>query len=594
MSKSSAYQSVVGVGAVQGAILYCLHYSHDKQLWPVEWGLGFNVALFLALLMPLVYYWAQDALQRRGMVGLIAAAGTLVTMIVAWQAMTVFPVNDQQAPSLVVLSCWPGLFLFCYMFVPLLTARATAGNSTLLYWDYQKLFELSWRNALISAQAALLTGLLWAILSLGAQLFHLIGIDFPKELLNEPWVAIPLTTVAFSLAYRAGLLRPSFAKATREQWLSITTWLLPLTGIIGVAFTLAAVGGVEDLFDNGLSAFFLLWFAAFWVSFYNSAFQDGQNPPTLPLWIRQALPWFTAALLALVCMAAWSLTIRIGQYGLTPDRVWGSLVIAVALVYAIGYLLPWRRKPEAWMPQIAATNIIAALVMCIGILLLLSPLLDARKLTVDSQLARLADGRVTANKFDEVILGRQGKPGHDALRRLIEQKSQGPDQQLLAQRAERTLEQASRRSHNESVNDDLLKMPLAERLDIFPQGAELPAGLLKALQNDLPQAKDSGHHQHCLRQALPCPLLLIDLNRDGNVEALFWETSHAYSATLYARHGQAWQRVGKLQHSNFSTQETLIDLLEKKEYNSVSSPWDGLTVGEYQYRVFEDQGEPEP
>ncbi|MGB1581223.1 MAG: hypothetical protein ACPHER_06920, partial [Nevskiales bacterium] len=545
MHNSSSYRTITIVGLAQGVLLYLLYYGHEEQLWPASWGLAFNLALFLCLFMPWVFYWSQDFASKRTMLGLCIGIAGIITGIVSWQVITAFPGDGGQYLRLVGPASFIGLFLVCFMWVPLVTARAQAGPATLKYWDYAKLFEISWRNALVSAQAGLLTGLFWAVLLLGAQLFHMIGIDAPRDLLREPWLALPLTSLSFALAYRAGLLRPHFAKAVRVQWMSITTWLLPVTSLIGASFTLASLSGVESLFDKGLSSFFLLWFAAFWVCFYNSAYQDGQEAPAIPAWMQKALPWLAAALLAVAGMASWALFIRIQQYGLTPDRVWGALVAAVGLTYGLGYLLPARKSQAAWMPQIATTNLIAALLMCAGILLLLSPIMDARRLSANSQIQRLASGQITPDQFDADILGHLGRFGHKALQDLIAQREQSSDYELLTQRAEITIAYASKRDIDPTQDLKLDKLSLEKRLDIYPAGTTAPEGFLTALQQAIGNGELS--HSHCLKQAKPCPVLFIDLNHDKQAEAILWESGHGYQAQLYSKNGDQWQHVGRLQ-----------------------------------------------
>ena len=96
-------------------------------------------------------------------------------------------------------------------------------------------------------------------------------------------------------------------------------------------------------------------------------------------------------LLPMVAVAGYSLSLRISQYGLTPERVWAMVVTLIVGLLVGGYVLDALvalrgRYPGSLMP---ATNVVAAVVTVLAILLLLGGPLDPRRLSVNSQMARL-------------------------------------------------------------------------------------------------------------------------------------------------------------------------------------------------------------
>ncbi len=582
---------LVWLGLVQGATLYALYKTHKALLWPSDWAPVFNAVLLVVLLLPFIVYWAHAILSRSALLRLLVALGVLTLALGAYQAATLFPSTDLKKPQLVDFPVFFGIALLGFMLVPLISAWGKQRRPELALgrWDYALLFEHAWRNAVITVQAGVLTGLLWAVLQLGAQLFHLIGIDWPRDTLEEAWFWIPVTTLSIALGMRAGLKRAAFVVTLRNHWLTLTAWLLPLVALIGSVFVLTSMGGVDKLFEGGLSAFYLLWFAAFWVKFYNSAFQDGQNAPPFPVWLQKILPFAALALLAIIGLAAWALLLRVNQHGLTPDRVWGLLVVAVASCYGIGYAFSLFKKTQ-WMGSITHANVLAALIMCTGIVLLLSPILDARRLSTNSQISRLNAGKVKLANFDTHALTQQGRFGHDALQNLSQQKNADGSISPLAVRANEAMESARQNIAFAWGNkpDEAPTTDLRGRLDVYPKGTPLPEDFVAFLTTDIRSWESWMRRDSCLNQAnknLRCSLLEMDLNRDGQSEFILWKARRDSDPYVYSKIANQWKRVGNLSPVSWMDNNA-SDIPTKLATESVmTSPpvWNELNIGKSRY-----------
>jgi hypothetical protein len=592
MTDFSANRFPTWLGLLQGAALYALYKSYQDKLWPLEWGWLFNAMLLSVLLLPFVVYWGQDVLCKRTLRYLLFAVGGLVFGLGAYQGAMVFPLPDAGRLQLASPSTFLGLALLTFMLVPLTSgwARGFPG-ATLGIWNYPRLFEHAWRNAVITIQAGVLAGLFWTVLSLGAQLFHLIGVEWPKETIGEAWFAIPVTTLSIALGLRTGLRRAAFTITLRNHWLTLTVWLLPLASLIGVAFALTSFAGVGKLFERGLSAFFLLWFAAFWITFFNSAFQDGQDEPPLHHILRRVLPYAALALLAVVGLAAWALALRILQHGLTPDRIWGALVVVVGLAYGVGYALALRTGNNVrWMTGIAPANIVASLIMSAGIVLLLSPVLDANRLATTSQMARLHSGQVQADDFDVWALSRQERAGHDALAELGRQRGSDGKPSRLALRAEDALNNANRYRGSEFNEKDEVVTVLAERIDVYPADKPLPTSFTDFLTQDIAKSESWQRKQGCFARHQTrqrCTALWVDLNQDGQDEVVLWQ-GDAYQSTVYAQSDKQWQRAGRLMISGGGSPESIRAELATGAYAVKPVRWDELRVGKTRFQVFEN------
>src|SRR5690606_21426708 len=155
----------------------------------------------------------------------------------------------------------------------------------------------------------------------------------------------------------------------------------------------------------------------------NTAYQDGR-PDNLPPRVLQVAVRIAAVLITpLVILAFWGLALRIGQHGLTPDRIIALACAVVGLSYAFGYgvaaLRPFWRRGSAWMAPLARANVWPA-VLAVGLILaLFSPLADPTRLSVADQVARLERGAVSPEKFDYRFLRfESGKAGLAGLTRL--------------------------------------------------------------------------------------------------------------------------------------------------------------------------------
>lgn len=592
MTRAFSTRFPTWLGLAQGIVLYALYKSHRDELWPQDAGWLFNAVLLSVLLLPFIAYWGQDVLSRVALRRLLLGTGGLLFGLGAYQGAMVFPLPDAGRLQLAPASAFLGLALLAFMLVPLTSGWARGSpHATLGGWHYPRLFEHAWRNAVITVQAGALTGLFWAVLSLGAQLFHLIGVDWPRETIRKAWFAIPVTTLSIALGLRTGLRRAAFTVTLRNHWLTLTVWLLPVASLIGVAFVLTTLTGVEKLFERGLSAFFLLWFAAFWITFFNSAFQDRQEEPPLHRRLRSVLPIAALALLAVVGLAAWALALRILQYGLTPDRIWGMLAVAVALAYGVGYALSWRTGRHArWMPGIAPANIVASLIMSAGIVLLLSPVLDANRLATASQMARLQAGKVMPDAFDVDTLARQERAGYLALSELKRQRGADDKPGKLALRAEDALNNAYRyRMDGQNESGELAAM-LTERIDTYPAGKTLPEGFADALKQDIAGWESWQRTQSCFARHqthLRCIALRVDLDRDGREDVVLWQ-GNAHESAVYAQRDGQWRRVGRLVVSEWSAPESVRAELATGSYATEPLRWDELRVGKTRFQVFEN------
>lgn len=383
--------------------------------------------------------------------------------------------------------------------------------------SYPAYFDTATKAGVQLALSIGFTGAFWILLHLGAALFRIINLDFLETLMRQPWFVIPVTCVVFATAVHLTDVRGGPIRDVRTLAPTLLSWLLPVITVLVAGF-LAALPftGLGGLWETGSGVSLVLAAAAALIILINATWQDGRPDKRPPAVLRAAVRVAAVLITPLIVIAVWGLTLRIQQYGLTPDRIITAACALVGASFAAGYgwaaLSPFWRKGD-WMRPLERSTIWTAVLTVAVILALFSPLLDPARLSVADQVARLERGAVTPDRFDYRFLRfGSGKAGQAALERLT--RSANPDIAARARTANTrsTLDdlQASlrndRRSQTEPTAADI-------RIRAFPSGTVLPASFTAQY------GRLAGPLRRC-NQANVCSANVMDLDRDGALEVL--------------------------------------------------------------------------
>ena len=281
--------------------------------------------------------------------------------------------------------------------------------------------------------------------------------------------------------------------------------------------------GLAPLWATKRAAALLLTAAAFLIVLANAAYQDGtERPPAALAWAARIAGVLLAPITALAAYAIW---LRIDQYGLTPERVYGIACVVVAAGYAVGYATA-ALKPGAWMKPLEATNIALAFVVIAVLLALFTPIADPARLSVNDQVARLRAGAVKPEAFDYAFLRFEGgKFGREALANLAKDPNaavSGPAKTAL--KADKPFELSEARRKPRSMSD----------IRVYPAGQALPADFTA-------QFADKLNPPFCGPGDKPCFANLRDLDNDGTPEVLI---QAGEGVAVYRRGAQRWTRYG--------------------------------------------------
>jgi hypothetical protein len=308
--------------------------------------------------------------------------------------------------------------------------------------SYDKVFFHGLTLPLIGKGAAVLAALALALLFAWSFLMRQFEIEFFHSLFSKPWFILPFLGGVGGLSIAMMRSFEGVLSGLRFLLLLFARIAMPITAVFSI--TLAAAlftKGPEALFAEWSPGAIMLGLALAGMLIFNGVYQNGQGePPAAWLRIATAISLLTFPIYA--GFAFWAFWVRVGEYGLTPERVVALAVSGLAALYSVvclaGLLTELTFSGKRWMPLVAPLNTLMAAIWIAVLIALASPIANPWKLGADDQERRLLEGRVDAEKFDYGYLRfRLGEYGKESLQRLavIENHPQASQIRVAASRA---------------------------------------------------------------------------------------------------------------------------------------------------------------
>jgi len=374
---------------------------------------------------------------------------------------------------------WSGL-LAVLVATPLFQTRRDVASDWRFWklWQmpYERLHSHAWTDAVIGAASLAFVGVSFLLVILISEMFHLIGINVIRDLLNDEWFGWMLAGAAFGGA--VGLLRErdKLVSTLQRLVMIVLAVLAPVLAIALVIFLLSLAGtGLQKLWDSGFSTAALMMAAgAFAVLLANAVIGNGAEDRPGNRVLRWAAPVLAVAVLPLAAIALYSMLLRVGQYGWTPERIWGVIAAAIAVAYGLVGLwavVKGRRDFDDLLRPLQQK-------LAIGLMLLATflalPIVDFGAISTRDQMARLKSGAISTEQFDWAAMAFDfGPAGRAALKEL----TRSP-QKARADAAKLALETKNRWDLGGPRGPVLIK-PFAERLRVFPAERTLPPEALE-------------------------------------------------------------------------------------------------------------------
>jgi len=475
----------LGIGLAQGLALYGLSRLVEGEAphpWVSANPKGFGLLVLLAALLPLPLLLGLGQVRGRVLAVWVAAAGGLILALGGYDLRQYGEATMTPASAGLILGLGAMLFVG--------HALVAAGDAGRRLWPrYPDCFEAAWKAGLQLVLAGCFVGGFWIIYGIGTQLFLGIGIEALSRLGGRAAFVLPVTTALGAAGIHLADAGPRLTLGLRNLLLGLKGWLTPVLAGLTAAFLLALpFTGLEVLRERDDGFGWLVVAAGGLVVLVSAVHGDGRAaaPAVLRLSARVA----AVILPVLVVLAGWTLARKIGAEGLTQGRVVGVAALAVIAVHAVAYpvaaLLP---SAGPGMRLLEPANIAAAMLALPVIAALNTPLADAGRLEVRSQVERLRRGAVPPEDFNFDRLGRTGRDGRRALEALA-----GDPDPAIARRAELAV-----LSSYDRMRERMAAPDARPRLRALPDGTALPPGLAEAMRTALPECLA----EECVARAAP-------------------------------------------------------------------------------------------
>jgi Domain of unknown function (DUF4153) len=482
--------------------------------------------------------WAGAGSMRRLSLAAWSAIAAILISYILWMAFD----KDTRGPDVLF---GQNFLIFPLLFIAheLVSSGDQAGKWIAPYETY---FDEAWKRGVQLALAIAFTLLFWGILWLGAALLGFIGFNWLKDLLRNAYFAGAATGLAFGAAVHLGDVQTKLLANVRSLILGVLSWLLPVIALIGTIFASSLlVSGLAPLWATKAATATLLGGCIGFVLLINAAYQQGDVERPVSIVLKWCVRIAAFLLLIFAVLAAWSLGLRINQYGLSPDRVYAGLGVIIALAYGIGYSVAIF-MPGRWMGALEPVNIGLAIFKCVLFIAVLTPIAAANRLSVNDQVGRLTSGKVSIDKFDWWLLKDEtGVYGKKALAALAASPNIA-----IATKAKAAKDNIGGRPYRgpganfepaqvAAAPADLNAIPI-----VFPRAAKLPESFIKT---DFVNSVTGRNTPTCLQsapvtgQTPSCKIALLDLNgdaiaeilvRDGPVLTVFTQTNGKWAGTM--------------------------------------------------------------
>ena len=560
------------IGLAQGLVFWLAH-----EHWPAtaEGRALVIAAVFFAAVAGLTAQLCWTGRDHRRLASLALTVAAPFALIAAWVWAQVpvegaaFAGDDARFYSWV-----PTAFVCLYVLMPFAQIYQRDGR---LAFPYPDLFFHAWTNVFVGALGQIYLAVFGALLQLWGGLFDLIGIHWFSTLFHSDWFYYSSYPAVFGFGLWTGRANARFADAGRSAVLAVFRFLMPLLAVIQLIF-LAALPftGLTALWSTGHASALLLGLAAFVVLFVNAVFEDGEAAAAYLPALRRLSEASLAALPLVLAISAYALWLRVGQYGLSPERIYAIVFCAVGSVFAIGYASALFRARGPWLGGIRRINVALSLVVVAIGFALHTPLGDPLLWSARNQAARLLARRVAPADFDFASLRfHLGHAGDAALAQLAA-AADHPEHEAIAEGI-----RAAREASHYELKPALDHRIRDEDVRVIGSLATVPEGFTAFLGG----LTDASLRGQCY-SAAPCTLFAVDLDGDGRDEHclvtaprgdIAWNPARCFAATP-----DGWRALGTLSGGVGS-----IDVEELRAHGAEPVPphYRDVRVGDRVYRL---------
>lgn len=547
---------MIFIGLLQGALCYLLmtYLVPHNDGW-LFFGMPATIAITSALLLTVVSF------KQRALWYWMALIFVVVLAMSAWLKWQVEDSDKWRQHEVFMFYGWR-LLLMAMLALPWIQYSLRASRQQTRYAQF---YTQLWLNTLTLLIVFISNGLFWLVLLLWSEMFKLVGIPFFSTLFfDTDWFGYVAFGLITALAVVLARTQSRLVTAVQKLLTFIATGLLPLVALLALMFILTLPFTGLEVISQRVSAAGLMSTLTFSLLLLMAMVREPQ---------KEALPYPGALRYLIKCalavtpiytlIAGWALWVRIQQYGWTPERLYGVLVVVVLLVWSFGYLASILRRGRNPL-ELQGPVILGVSLLALGLLVLLSsPVIDAWRISVNSHMGLYHSGKIKPDQVSLYMLDHSGKPGRAALEAL--QKDVAFNQDSKRRRDLNSLLQGSRDPVKE-----LTATQLVSKVVIAP-GSEKPDDAFWTF------VKAQGYRITSCAEQNACVLVNQDLNADGHPEQVLYAFGDGESL-VFGMQKNKWDLLAVARLPEGFNKDKLLQAVANQQLGSAPRIWRDITI----------------
>ena len=547
---------MIFIGLLQGTLCYLLmtYLAPHNDGW-LFYGMPATIAITSALLLTVVSF------KQRALWYWMALIFVVVLAMSVWLKWQVEDSDKWRQHEVFMFYGWR-LLLMAMLALPWIQYSLHVSREQARYPHF---YRQLWLNALTLLIVFVANGLFWLVLLLWSEMFKLVGIPFFSTLFfDTDWFGYVAFGLITALAVVLARTQSRLVTAVQKLLTFIATGLLPLVALLALMFILTLPFTGLEAISQRVSAAGLMSTLTLLLLLLMAIVREPQ---------KEALPYPGALRYLIKCslivapiymlIAGWSLWVRIQQYGWTPERLYGVLVVVVLLVWSFGYLASILRRGRNPL-ELQGPVILGVSLLALGLLVLLSsPVIDAWRISVNSHMGLYHSGKIKPDQVSLYMLDHSGKPGRAALEAL--QKDVAFNQDSKRRRDLNSLLQGRRDPVKE-----LTATQLVSKVVIAP-GSQKPDDAFWAF------VKTQGYRITSCAEQNACVLVSQDLNADGHPEQVLYAFGDGESL-VFGMQKNKWDLLAVATLPEGFTKDKLLQAVANQQLGSAPRIWRDITI----------------
>lgn len=547
---------MIFIGLLQGTLCYLLmtYLAPHNDGW-LFYGMPATIAITSALLLTVVSF------KQRALWYWMALIFVVVLAMSVWLKWQVEDSDKWRQHEVFMFYGWR-LLLMAMLALPWIQYSLHVSREQARYPHF---YRQLWLNALTLLIVFVANGLFWLVLLLWSEMFKLVGIPFFSTLFfDTDWFGYVAFGLITALAVVLARTQSRLVTAVQKLLTFIATGLLPLVALLALMFILTLPFTGLEAISQRVSAAGLMSTLTLLLLLLMAIVREPQ---------KEALPYPGALRYLIKCslivapiymlIAGWSLWVRIQQYGWTPERLYGVLVVVVLLVWSFGYLASILRRGRNPL-ELQGPVILGVSLLALGLLVLLSsPVIDAWRISVNSHMGLYNSGKIKPDQVSLYMLDHSGKPGRAALEAL--QKDVAFNQDSKRRRDLNSLLQGRRDPVKE-----LSATQLVSKVVMAP-GSQKPDDAFWAF------VKTQGYRITSCAEQNACVLVSQDLNADGHPEQVLYAFGDGESL-VFGMQKNKWDLLAVARLPEGFTKDKLLQAVANQQLGSAPRIWRDITI----------------